>query len=73
MEAGTHEAIEFTQALDDHRMLLFHNEQAIFNDGRDNQNENDEEHKTANMVHLPLRRRCHYSSRRQHLHRIKST
>ena len=48
VEAGTHEAIEFAQALDDHRMLLFYDEQAIFDDGRDNQNENDEEHKTAN-------------------------
>ena len=48
MEAGSYKAIEFAQALDNHRMLLFYDEQAIFDDGRDNQNENDEEHKTAN-------------------------
>ena len=48
VETGSYKAIEFAQALDDHRMLLFYDEQAIFDDSRDNQNENDEEHKTAN-------------------------
>ena len=48
VEASAYEAIEFAQALNDHRMLLLHDEQAVFDDGRDNQNENDEEHKTAN-------------------------
>ena len=50
MQAGAHDAIEATEPLDDHRVLLLHHEERVRKDRDDEQDEDDEAEQASKQV-----------------------